>query len=79
MLAKLGELNRPVPSRPAKNPGAAWGSTCHYIPWKERPNMVLEVVVLHQGRSKAEMVPLGILWEHPSKIWDSKENLLGIE
>jgi hypothetical protein len=28
MLAKLGELHRPAPPRPAKNPGAAWGSTC---------------------------------------------------
>jgi hypothetical protein len=61
MLAKLREFHRPVPSRPAKNPGAAWGSTCHDGPCKERTNMVLEVAVLHQGRSKAELVPLGIL------------------
>jgi hypothetical protein len=46
MLAKLGE-HRPVPPRPAKNPGAAWGSTCHDGPCKERPNMVLEVAVLY--------------------------------
>jgi hypothetical protein len=61
MLVKLGELHLPIRSRPAKNPGAAWGSTCHDRPYKERPNMVLEVVVLHRRRSKAELVPFGIL------------------
>jgi hypothetical protein len=61
MLAKLGELRRPIPSRPAKNPGAAWGSTYHDGTCKERPNMVLEVPELHRERSKAELVPLGIL------------------
>jgi hypothetical protein len=61
MLAKLGELHNPVHPRPAKNLGAAWGSTCHNGPYKERPNMVLEVTVLHQERSKAELVPFGIL------------------
>jgi hypothetical protein len=61
MLAKLGEIHQPVHLRPAKNPGAAWGSTCHDEPCKERPNMVLEVAELHQGRSKAELVPFGIL------------------
>jgi hypothetical protein len=61
MLAKLGELHRPVHSCPTKNPGAAWGSTFHDGPCKERPNMVLEVVVLHRGRSKVELVPFGIL------------------
>jgi hypothetical protein len=79
MLAKLGELHRPVLLFLVKNPGAAWGSTCHGGPCEERPNMVLEVVVLHRGRSKAELVPFGILLEHPSKRWDSTGNLLGLE
>jgi hypothetical protein len=46
---------------PAKNPGAAWSSTCHDRPCKERPNMVLEVAVLHRERSKVELAPFGIL------------------
>jgi hypothetical protein len=50
-----------VHPRPAKNPSAAWGSTCPDGPCKERPNMVLEVVVLHRERSKAELAPFGIL------------------
>jgi hypothetical protein len=61
VLAKLGELHQLVRMCPAKNPSAAWGSTCHDGPCKERPNMVLEVVVLHRGRSKVELVPFGIL------------------
>jgi hypothetical protein len=61
MLAKLGELYQPMHPRPAKNLGAAWGSTCLNKPCEERPNMVLEVAVLHQERSKAELVPFGIL------------------
>jgi hypothetical protein len=61
MLAKVGEFHRLVPPRPAKSLGAAWGRTCHGGPCKERPNMVLAVAVLHQGRSKAELVPFGIL------------------
>jgi hypothetical protein len=28
MLEKLGELHQPVRLRQAKNPSAAWGSTC---------------------------------------------------
>jgi hypothetical protein len=61
MLAKLGELHQPMLPRPAKNPGAAWGSTCLDRPCEERPNMVLEVAVLHRERSKVELVPFGIL------------------
>jgi hypothetical protein len=61
MLAKLGELHQPLHPRPAKNPGAAWGSTCHDGPCKESPNMVLEVAVLHRERLKAELAPFGIL------------------
>jgi hypothetical protein len=47
--------------RPAKNPGAAWGSTCLDRPCEQRPNMVLEVAVLHQERLEAELVRFGIL------------------
>jgi hypothetical protein len=61
MLAKLGELHQPVHSRPAKNPGVASGSTCLDMPCEQRPNTVLEVAVLHRERSKAELVPFGIL------------------
>jgi hypothetical protein len=61
MLAKLGELHQPLRPRPAKNPGASWGSTCLTRPCEQRPNMVLEVAVLHHERSKAELVPFGIL------------------
>jgi hypothetical protein len=61
MLAKLGELHQPVHPRPAKNPGAAWGSTCLDRPCEKRPNMVLEVAGLHRERSKADLVPFGIL------------------
>jgi hypothetical protein len=61
MLAKLGELHQPLRPRLAKNPGAAWGSTCLVRPCEKRPNMVLEVVVLHRKRSKEEQVPFGIL------------------
>jgi hypothetical protein len=54
MLAKLEELYQPVHPRLAKNPGAAWGSTCHDRPCNERPNMVLEVVVLtERGRRRS--------------------------
>jgi hypothetical protein len=61
MLAKLGELHQPLRPRLAKNPGAEWGSTCLVRPCEKRPNMVLEVVVLHRKRSKEEQVPFGIL------------------
>jgi hypothetical protein len=61
MLVEVGELHQPIHPRPTKNPGAAWGSTCHDGPYKKRPNMVLEVAVLHRGRSKAELAPFGIL------------------
>jgi hypothetical protein len=60
ILAKLEELHRPVLPRPAKNPSTAWGSTCPDRSREERPNMVLEVAVLHRERSKAELVPFGI-------------------
>jgi hypothetical protein len=53
MLAKLGELHQPLCLRPAKNPGATWGSTCLDGPCEQRPNMVLEATVLRQDRCKA--------------------------
>jgi hypothetical protein len=61
MLEKLGELHQPVLLCPVKNSSAAWGSTCLDRPCERRPNMVLEVVVLHWERSKAELAPFGIL------------------
>jgi hypothetical protein len=61
MLAKLGELHIPLRPHLVKNSGAAWGSTCLDRPCEQRPNMVLEVVVLRWERSKAELVPFGIL------------------
>jgi hypothetical protein len=79
MLAKFGELHQPVLPRPVNNPGVAWGSTCLDRPCEHMPNMVLEVAVLHRERLKAELVPFGILWEHPSKRRDSTRNLLGLE
>jgi hypothetical protein len=61
MLAKLEELHQPVLPHPAKNPGATWGSTCLDSLCEKKPNMVSEVTVLHQERSKVELVPFGIL------------------
>jgi hypothetical protein len=61
MLAKLRELHQPLCPRPVKNTGAAWGSTYLYKTCEHRPNMVLEVAVLHRDRPKAELVPFGIL------------------
>jgi hypothetical protein len=61
MLAKLGELHQPFRPRSEKNPGAAWGSACLDKPCEQRPNIVLEVAVLHRERLKAELVPFGIL------------------
>jgi hypothetical protein len=61
MLAKLGELHQPLCPHLAKNPGAAWGSTCLDEPCEQAPNMVLEATVLRRGRPEVELVPLGIL------------------
>jgi hypothetical protein len=61
MLAMLEELHQPVLPYQEKNPDAAWGSTCRDRSREERPNMVLEVAVLHRERSKVELVPFGIL------------------
>jgi hypothetical protein len=73
MLVKLGEPLQPVLPRLAKNPGSAWGSTYLDGPCEQRPNMVLEVTVLHRERSKVELVPFGILLEHSSKRWAPQE------
>jgi hypothetical protein len=61
MLTKLGELHQPLRLRLEKNPSAAWGSTCLGRPCGQRPNMVLEVDMMYRRRSKAELVPFGIL------------------
>jgi hypothetical protein len=61
MLAKLGELHQRLHPRPAKNPGATWGSTCLFRHYEQRPNMVLEVAELHRERLEAELVPFEIL------------------
>jgi hypothetical protein len=53
MLAKLGELYQSLCLHPAKNPGAAWGSTCLDGPCEQGPNVVLEATVLHRGRPEA--------------------------
>jgi hypothetical protein len=93
MLAKLGELYQSLCPRPARNPSAAWGSTCLDRPCDQGPNVVLEATVLHRERPEAmlcvaiprqerpevTLVQFGILWEHPSKRWDSTGNFLGLE
>jgi hypothetical protein len=53
MLAKLGELHQFLCSHPAKNPGAAWGSTCLDEPCEQGPNVVLEATVLRRERPEA--------------------------
>jgi hypothetical protein len=53
MLEKLGELHQSLCPHPAKNPGAAWGSTCLDGPCEKGPNVVLEATVLHPGRPEA--------------------------
>jgi hypothetical protein len=52
MLAKLGELHQSMCPCPAKNLGAAWGSTCLDGPCEKGPNVVLEATMLHRGRPK---------------------------
>jgi hypothetical protein len=81
MLAKLGELHQSLCPRPARNPGAAWGSTFLDGPCDKVPNVVLEATVLQWERPEAMLgaamprrerpevmlVQFGILLEHPSK------------
>jgi hypothetical protein len=56
MLAKLGELHQSLCPRPARNPGAAWGSTCLDGPCEQGPNVVLETTMLHRERPKVMLV-----------------------
>jgi hypothetical protein len=77
MLVKLGELHQLVRPRPAKNPGAAWGSTCLDGPCMERPNMVLEVAVLHRGRSKRSWFHLGSCESTLAKYGTPQETFWG--
>jgi hypothetical protein len=56
MLAKLGELHQSLCPRPARNPGAAWGSTCLEGPCEQGPNVVLETTVLHWERPEVKLV-----------------------
>jgi hypothetical protein len=61
MLAKLGELHQPLRLPPARNSGAAWGSTCLDRPCERRPNVVLETIMPHRERPEVKRVPFGIL------------------
>jgi hypothetical protein len=61
MLAKLGELNQSLCSRPARNLGAAWDSTCLDRPCEKGPNVVLETTMLHRVRPEVTLVQFGIL------------------
>jgi hypothetical protein len=79
MLAKFGELHQSLWPHPVRNPGAAWGSTCLDGPCEQGPNVVLEATVLRRERPEVMLARFGILWEHPSKRWDSTGNLLGLE
>jgi hypothetical protein len=53
MLAKLGELHQSLCPCPARNPGAAWGSTCLDGPCEQGPDVVLETTVLRRERPEA--------------------------
>jgi hypothetical protein len=78
---KLGELHQSLCPRPAKNPGAACGSTCLDGPCEQGPNVVLEAIELRRGspedmlgaaklrwkRAEVTLAQFGILWEHSSK------------
>jgi hypothetical protein len=52
MLAKVGELHRPLHPCLARNPGAAWGSTCLDRPCERRPEAMLGVTMLRRERSR---------------------------
>jgi hypothetical protein len=56
MLVKLGELHQSQCSHPARNPGAAWGSTCLDRPCEQGPNVVLETTMLHRERLELKLV-----------------------
>jgi hypothetical protein len=61
MLAKLGELHQSLRPRPARNPGAAWGSTCLDGPCEQGPNVVVETTMLHRERPEVTLLEFGIL------------------
>jgi hypothetical protein len=46
MPVKLGELHQSLRLRQARNPGAAWGSTCFDGRCEQGPNVVLEATLL---------------------------------
>jgi hypothetical protein len=61
MLAKLGEHYQSLCPHPARNPGAAWGSTCLDRPCEQGSNVVLVATVLHRERPEVKLVQFGIL------------------
>jgi hypothetical protein len=61
MLAKLGGLHQSLRPRLARNPGAAWGSTCLDGPCEQGPNVVLETTMLCWERPEVTLVQFGIL------------------
>jgi hypothetical protein len=61
MLAKLGKLHQSLYLHPAKNPGAAWGSTCLDGPCGQGPDEASEAMVLRRERPEVKLVPFGIL------------------
>jgi hypothetical protein len=79
MLAKLEKLHQSFHLRPVRNRGATRGSTCLDRPCEQRPEAILEITVLHRQRPEVRLAQFGILWEHPSKIWGTTGNLLGLE
>jgi hypothetical protein len=61
MLAKLRELHQSLCPHPAKNTGAAWGSTCLDGPCEIGPDKASKAMVLRQERPEVKLVPFGIL------------------
>jgi hypothetical protein len=59
MLVKLGELHYPLHPHPARNPGAAWGSTCLDRPCEQRPEAMLGVTKLRRERPEVSCPNLG--------------------
>jgi hypothetical protein len=79
MLAKLGELHQPLHPRPARNLGAAWGSTCLDRPCEQRSNVMLEITVLHRERLEVTLAQFGILWGNSVVSEGTIGNLQGLE
>jgi hypothetical protein len=67
MLLKLGELHQPLHPSLARNPGAAWGSTCLDRPCEQRPEVMLEITVPYRWRPEVTLARFEILWENPNK------------